>query len=156
MKFLTNILLVAAIIVYAFLPVFDVQLMHSNWTGIVYTAETLSSETASWGTRLFALLPFVSIFVAILLNCMKNRYWGLAVAAVISVAIYFFKEAHEMAHIQSPEMLNIIGVCSAFNVSALLVCLALLSAVISVFPWAPEYHVRRPHIHRSQSGEKAN
>ena len=72
MKPLTNILLIAYLVVYSFLPFFDVAL-DGGWSGLKYTAETISNAE-SLMNELFALLPFAVGFGAIAINCMKNRY----------------------------------------------------------------------------------
>ena len=91
MKPLTNILLVAYLIVYSFMPLFEVAL-DGDWNGLKYTAETISNAE-SLLNALFALLPFAVGFGAIAINCMKNRYWGLVAAALICCGLYFYADA---------------------------------------------------------------
>ena len=60
MKPVTNILLIIYIIVYTFLPIFDVSLMGGQ-TGFDYTAHTVTMSD-ELPMQLFALLPFIVAF----------------------------------------------------------------------------------------------
>ena len=134
MKPLTNILLVAYLGVYCFLPFFDVAL-DGSWSGLKYTAETISNAE-SLLNELFALLPFAVGFGAIAINCMKNRYWGLAVALCICAGLYFYIDARDFIHIQMPQFYAIKSLGFGFNIGYYLLIAALVSALLSVLPFS--------------------
>ena len=134
MKPLTNILLVAYFVVYCFLPFFDVAL-DGSWSGLKYTAETISNAE-SLLNELFALLPFAVGFGAIAINCMKNRYWGLAVALCICAGLYFYIDARDFIHIQMPQFYAIKSLGFGFNIGYYLLIAALVSALLSVLPFS--------------------
>ena len=134
MKPLTNILLVAYLVVYCFLPFFDVAL-DGSWSGLKYTAETISNAE-SLLNELFALLPFAVGFGAIAINCMKNRYWGLAVALCICAGLYFYIDARDFIHIQMPQFYAIKSLGFGFNIGYYLLIAALVSALLSVLPFS--------------------
>lgn len=134
MKPLTNILLIAQLIVYSFLPFFDVAL-DGSWSGLKYTAETISNAE-SLLNELFALLPFAVGFGAIAINCMKNRYWGLAVAACIAVGLYFYIDARDFIHIEMPQFYAIKSLGFGFKIGYWLLIAAFVSAVLSVLPFS--------------------
>ena len=132
MKPLTNILLVAFLIVYLFFPFFNVD-FYGAWTGIKYTAETLTSSE-SLVKELFSLVPFVAGFCGIAVNCMKNRYWGLLVAAFCALGIYFYIDAKALVNIQLPQFFAINSLGYGFNIGYGLLIAALVSALVSVLP----------------------
>lgn len=134
MKPLTNILLIAYLVVYSFLPFFDVAL-DGGWSGLKYTAETISNAE-SLMNELFALLPFAVGFGAIAINCMKNRYWGLAVAACICAGLYFYIDARDFIHIEMPQFYAIKSLGFGFQIGYYLLIAALVSAVLSVLPFS--------------------
>ena len=134
MKSLTNILLIAYLVVYSFLPFFDVAL-DGGWSGLKYTAETISNAE-SLMNELFALLPFAVGFGAIAINCMKNRYWGLAVAACICAGLYFYIDARDFIHIEMPQFYAIKSLGFGFQIGYYLLIAALVSAVLSVLPFS--------------------
>lgn len=132
MKFVTNILLVASLVVYVFLPIFDVA-FDGGWTGFSYTADTLTnSENVT--EILFALLPYVACFGAIAFNCMKHRNWGWASSVLIVIGLCFFIEAHQFKCVCNPEFYQINSVTAGFYVSYGLMVLALASAAVSLLP----------------------
>lgn len=134
MKPLTNILLIAYLVVYSFLPFFDVAL-DGGWSGLKYTAETISNAE-SLMNELFALLPFAVGFGAIAINCMKNRYWGLAAAACICAGLYFYIDARDFIHIEMPQFYAIKSLGFGFQIGYYLLIAALVSAVLSVLPFS--------------------
>lgn len=134
MKPLTNILLIAYLVVYSFLPFFDVAL-DGGWSGLKYTAETISNAE-NLMNELFALLPFAVGFGAIAINCMKNRYWGLAVAACICAGLYFYIDARDFIHIEMPQFYAIKSLGFGFQIGYYLLIAALVSAVLSVLPFS--------------------
>ena len=134
MKPLTNILLIAYLVVYSFLPFFDVAL-DGGWSGLKYTAETISNAE-SLMNELFALLPFAVGFGAIAINCMKNRYWGLAAAACICAGLYFYIDARDFIHIEMPQFYAIKSLGFGFQIGYYLLIAALVSEVLSVLPFS--------------------
>ena len=85
--------------------------------------------------QLFALLPFIVAFVAISLNCMKNRFWGIAVALVICFGLYFYADAKDLVMIQQPEFFKIESLGVGFYMGYAALLLSLISAVMSVMPF---------------------
>ena len=74
MKPITNILLIAAIICYVFLP-FRTMDLAGSITGLSYSAG-LITENFSLLKTIFALLPFIACFAGVAINSNKHRYWG--------------------------------------------------------------------------------
>ena len=105
MKPITNILLVLALICYLFLPFYDISLL-GTVTGLGFTAGTIS-QSLSLGNVMLALLPFIAIFGAIALNCMKKRWWVLGTIALILVGLWFFNHTsghHDILLRHDPEI----------------------------------------------------
>ena len=145
MKPITNILLVLALICYVFLPFYDISLL-GTVTGLGFTAGRIS-QSLSVVNVLFALLPFIAIFGAIALNCMKNRWWALGSIALIIVGLWFFAHTssyHDIMLRHDPEItpdndlgegFSIIGLGIGHTLSFILIGLSLLSAIISLLPF---------------------
>ena len=85
MKPITNILLVLALVCYVFLPIMEISHMGSI-TGLDFSASLLTIK----GYTMFALTPFITIFLAIGFNCLRSRWWGIIDALLILMAIFFF------------------------------------------------------------------
>ncbi len=83
MKPITNLLLLVALACYVFLPLFEISLV-GNITGLQFTASMISAQQGAQYTA-FVLIPFITIFLAIGFNSLKNRYWGIVVALLIFV-----------------------------------------------------------------------
>ena len=90
MKPITNILLIAAIICYVFLP-FRTMDLAGSITGLSYSAG-LITENFSLLKTIFALLPFIACFAGVAINSNKHRYWGVVTAAIIVTGIVFFSK----------------------------------------------------------------
>ena len=133
MKPITNILLIIYIIAYTFLPIFDVSLVGGQ-TGFDYTAYTISNSDELL-KQIFSLLPFIVAFAAISFNCMKNRFWGIAVAIIICFGLYFYVDAKDFVLIQKPEFFKIESLGVGFYVGYASLLLSLISAAISVLPF---------------------
>ena len=88
MKPITNILLIATLICYVFLPLCELQ-VKGDVTGLAYSAAMIT-ENFSLKRTVFALLPFIACFGGIVFNCMKNRYWGIVVAVFVLIGLFFF------------------------------------------------------------------
>ena len=141
MKPITSILLVAAIISYYLLTMFTTEM------GLSFTGFDFSSIQITRG-KLFALMPFASTFFAIVFNSLKNRYWGILVVIFIVLGIHFFITTGNLKEIvidHLPEAagdtkviqggLPISGTGIGYTTSMVLMCLALLSALISMLPF---------------------
>ncbi len=145
MRPITNILLVLALICYLFLPFYDISLQ-GTVTGLGYTAGTIS-QSLTLGNVLIALLPFITCFGAIALNCLKKRWWVLGTIALIMVGLWFFLQTHNMHDIMlqhEPEVapdndmgegFSITGMGLGYKLSFVLTALSLLSALISLLPF---------------------
>ena len=147
MKSITNILLVAALVCYVFLPFYNIPLAPSSPTGFDFTAGMITGNFG-WSGALFALVPFVASFAAIAFNCTKSRWWGIASCACIVVCMYFYFTAsgtqdQELLHDPSivpsndiGEGFKIAGLGIGFKVSYALVILSLLSSIVSILPFS--------------------
>ena len=133
MKPITNILLIIYIIIYTFLPIFELPLVGGQ-TGFDYTAHTIT-DSDSLLKQLFSLLPFISAFAAISFNCMKNRFWGIAVAVIICFGLYFYVDAKDLVMIQQPEFFKIESLGAGFYIGYATLILSLISAILSVMPF---------------------
>ncbi len=145
MRPITNILLVLALICYLFLPFYDISFI-GTVTGLKFTAGTIS-QSLSLGNVILALLPFIAIFGAIGLNCLKGRWWVLGTIACILLYIWFFmhtNSSHDILLQHEPEVtpdndlgegFSIIGLGIGYKLSFVLTALSLLSAIISLLPF---------------------
>ena len=145
MRPITNILLVLALICYVFLPFYDISLV-GTVTGLGYTAGTIS-QSLSLGNVLLALLPFITCFGAIALNCLKKRWWVLGTIALILLGLWFFAQTqglHDIVLQHAPEVtpdndlgegFSITGLGIGYKLSYGLYILSLISAIISLLPF---------------------
>ena len=146
MKPITNILLLITLVAYVFLPLFEISLV-GNLTGLQFTESMITANLGPWYT-MFSLMPFITIFLAIGFNCLKNRYWGIVVALLIFVVIYFFASLTNVFQgfslVHDPEVaadtelsegLPIVGVGIGFYVSLIFTVLAFISALVSSSSW---------------------
>ena len=120
-------------------------------TGFSYSSYTIS-ESDDLLKQLFALLPFVSCFGAIALNCLKHRYWGAGVAVLIALGLAFYVAAKHFVLIQMPDVYRYAGIGIGFNISYGLMICALASSIISLLPFnfnlrfeLDKMHFRIPH-----------
>lgn len=147
MKSITNILLVAALVCYVFLPFYNIPLAPSSPTGFDFTAGLITGNFG-WSGALFALVPFAASFAAIAFNCAKSRWWGIASCACIVVCMYFYftaSGAQDQELIHDPgivpsndigEGFKIAGLGIGFKVSYALVILSMLSSIVSIMPFS--------------------
>ena len=145
MRPITNILLVLALICYVFLPFHDISL-HGTVSGLGFTAGTIS-QSSTIGNVVFALLPFITCFGAIALNCLKKRWWVLGSIALIVLGLWFFMHTNSLDSISlqhAPEVtpdndlgegFKIVGLGIGYKLSFGLMALSLLSAIISLLPF---------------------
>ena len=145
MRPITNILLVLALICYVFLPFYDISLV-GTVTGLGFTAGKIS-QSLSLGNVLLALLPFITCFGAIALNCLKTRWWVLGTLALILMGLWFFAHTgnlHDIGLEHAPEVtpdndlgegFAITGLAIGYKLSYALYILSLLSAIISLLPF---------------------
>ena len=145
MRPITNILLVLALICYVFLPFYDISL-NGTVSGLDFTAGTIT-QSLSLGNVLLALLPFITCFGAIALNCLKKRWWVLGSIALIVLGLWFFKDTgstHDVLLRHEPEVtpdndlgegFSIIGLGIGYKLAYILTGLSLISAIISMLPF---------------------
>lgn len=151
MKPITNILLIAALVCYVFLPFCSVALAGSM-TGLSYSAE-LITENFSLKSTIMALLPFVTLFGAIAFNCTRSRHWGLVTGLFIIGGLYFFIATEgdllsmlpmnhdpEVAPTDFHEGYEIEGKAIGYYLAYGLTWAALLSCIISMMPF--EWNLR--------------
>ena len=144
MKPITNILLIITLVCYVFLPLFEISLVGSL-SGLQFTASI--ANLGVWYT-LFSLTPFITIFLAIAFNCLKNRYWGILVALLICGVIYYLLSLTSMFHgfslVHEPEVTDnvkisegmpIIGVGIGYKLSLIFTIFAFISALVSLMPF---------------------
>ena len=145
MRPITNILLVLALICYVFLPFYDISLV-GTVTGLGFTAGKIS-QSLSLNNVVLALLPFITCFGAIALNCLKKRWWVLGTIALIIVGLLFFAHTnnlHDIGLEHAPEVtpdndlgegFAITGLGIGYKLSYALYVLSLVSAFISLLPF---------------------
>ena len=134
MKLITNILLLAALIIYVFTPFIDIA-FQGSMNGFEYTTATINNSP-DIARKLFSLAPYVACFGGISLNSLLHRYWGFAVIPFIILGIGFYEEARRFALLEAPEFFNITGFGYGFNIGYGLMVAALISAVVSLLPFA--------------------
>lgn len=146
MKPITSILLVLALICYIFLPLYEIS-FQGTITGFSFTAGSIT-QYPSVRHIAFALLPFISCFLAIGFNTLKNRWWGLLAAFFILGMLWFFSHTynfHEIALQHQPDVMpnedigegfTIVGLGIGFKASCVITILALVSALLSVLPFS--------------------
>ena len=150
MKPITNILLIIYIIVYTFLPLFDVSLIGGQ-TGFDYTSHTINNCDQVL-KQFFSVVPFITTFAAISLNCMKNRFWGIAVAVLICFGIYFYVDARNLVLIQQPEFFKIQSLGVGFYIGYATLLLSLVSAAVSVLPFKfNKFHAREIRFYHKKT-----
>ena len=145
MKPVTNILLVLAIVCYAFLPFYDMA-FQGGLSGLELTAG-LISRTDSLRVVVFALVPFIMCFLGIGLNSLKSKYWSALALLVIVGGLYFFhatRDFHSFALIHQPEVtpgddlgegFAIESLSWGFYSSCALSILSAVSAALSLLPF---------------------
>ena len=142
MKPITSLLLIVAIVCYVFMPLFEYKMLDKDMTGLTFTIDAITN-----GSHVFvALLPFLATFLGIGFNSLKNRYWGVAVVAVIVLGLYFFPTVYNFSGIplahdpdvaqdaEFQEGLRVDGIGLGFRASFISLILALISALISLMP----------------------
>ena len=171
MKPITNILLIAAIICYVFLP-FRTMDLAGSITGLSYSAG-LITENFSLLKTIFALLPFIACFAGVAINSNKHRYWGVVTAAIIVTGIVFFSkpdfffETWDLSH--DPELIGdqaarmegfkVKELNIGYYASNTLMWMSLVSCIISLFPFKCNQTLERTiddsierSLHRSKEG----
>ncbi|MBQ7690670.1 MAG: hypothetical protein IJT30_05725 [Muribaculaceae bacterium] len=153
MKPITNILLVLAIMCYAFLPLFHLSFQGSV-TGFSFTAGIITQQPTA-GRITFALLPFLSTFLAVGFNTLRNRWWGLASVSFILLGLYFFLVTHDFqafALNHAPDVtpsedigegFRIVSLGAGYVASCTLMVLSLISAILSVLPFDFNFTLER-------------
>lgn len=153
MKIITNILLVAALVVYVFLPLFNIE-FEGGITGFAYSSYAICSS-GDLCTKLFALLPFVSCFGAIAFNCLRHRYWGGIVAVLIASGLGFYISAKHFVMIQMQDVYQYEGIAVGFNIGYVLMICAFASSVISLLPFNfnLRFELDKMHLHIPRKGK---
>ena len=155
MKPITNILLVLAIVCYVFLPFYSVNFQGSI-TGYSFTAGTITQQPTARHI-VFALLPFISCFLAIGFNTLRNRWRSIASAVMIVLGLCFFNDTHDYENIaltlnHAPEVMpsedigegfHVLGLGIGYTASCTLLVLALISAILSVLPFDFNFTLER-------------
>ncbi len=162
MKPITNILLVLALVCYAFLPIMEISHMGSI-TGLDFSASLLTFN----GYLLYALTPFITLFMAIGFNCLRSRWWGIIDAILIMMAILFFVNvltkfqglplAHSPEVVADTEMsegMPVVGLKSGLYLSSALTILAFISALVSLMPFEFNKRLEQRIDKRFESGKR--
>lgn len=165
MKPITNILLLLALVCYVFLPLFEISLV-ANLTGLSFTAISFS-ESPDLKYKAFALMPFITMFLAIGFNCLRNRYWGIVVAVLIFLAMYFFASVGSffqgfslgdnpavMGEAEMSEGMPVAGMGAGYYSSFSLTMLALISTLVSMMPFKFNKRLEERIDRRFESGKK--
>ncbi len=153
MKPITNILLVLALVCYAFFPFYDIK-FQGGLNGLEFTAGVIS-RLESFKGLLFAITPFLAGFLAIGLNCLKSKRWsGLSLLPIIAVLFFFTlaSDFHEFSLSHTPEVtpaddlgegFAIEGLGWGFLSSCTLYILSLISAVMALMPFKFNDYIER-------------
>ncbi len=165
MKPITNILLILALVCYAFLPFFEISFQGSQ-SGLAHTAGLITQDFSVIKT-LYALLPFISCFAAIGVNGLKNRYWGIAVMAIIVFWLGYLLDSNnvhqQLALTHDPELMADTSIAQGFEVTGLgigyqsclvLTVLAMVSAFLSILPFKFNLVLERQIDHSFEEGKK--
>lgn len=131
MKSISNLLLAAILIIYIFLPLFDLGLF-GKITGFEFTEQTLNSP-APLGKKIFSLIPFIACFGAIIFNYMKSKAWAIGSCLFILLGLLFYLFAYDFSQ-QNFWISKIVGLGGGFKVSLWMFVIALASSIISLFP----------------------
>ncbi|MEF9923299.1 MAG: hypothetical protein RR061_05140 [Muribaculaceae bacterium] len=131
MKSVSNLLLVAVMIIYIFLPLFDLGIFGGQ-TGFEFTESTLNKST-SLEKIIFALIPFMACFGAIALNCLRNKLWRIASCLCIGIALYFYFNAYQAGGLSMGSM-KIAGIGIGYNIAHWLLWAALGMNLLSLIP----------------------
>lgn len=162
MKPITNILLVLALVFYVFLPLMEISHMGSI-TGLDFSASMIDHK----GYILYALTPFITLFLAIAFNCLRSRWWGIIDALLILMAIFFFVNTltkfqglpllhnpEVVANTELSEGMPINGLRSGFYLSSTFTILAFISALISLMPFEFNKRIEERIDKRFESGKR--
>lgn len=133
MKFVSNILLATVLVVYLFLPFFDLGLFGSR-TGYAFTENVLNTSTSPMDI-IFSLLPFIGCFVAIIFNCMKHWAWSIISLVFTLVVLLFYYFAIDYKDIGA-SLVKIIGVGTGYNIGIYLLWGAIISTLLSFIPFS--------------------
>ena len=165
MKPITNILLVLALVCYVFLPLFELSHLGSV-SGHEFTSSVINYKQGFKST-LFALTPFITIFLAIGFNCLRNRWWGIIDVVLIFFTLYFFfnllakfqgfpinHDPEVMTNTEMSEGMSINGLGVGFYASSVLTILAFLSALISLMPFNFNKKIEEKIDNRLESSKK--
>ena len=162
MKPITNILLVLALVFYVFLPIMENSHMGSI-TGLDFSASMIDHK----GYIIYALTPFITLFLAIAFNCLRSRWWGIIDTLLILMAIFFFVNTltnfQGLPLVHNPEVIpdtKIIegmpmnGLKTGYYLSAGTTILAFISALISLMPFEFNKRIEERIDKRFESGKK--
>ena len=153
MKPITSILLALALICYVFLPFYEIS-FQGGLTGFSFTAGTIT-QRFTLGNTVFALLPFLTCFCAIGFNTLKSRWWGILVALLIILGLWFLDRTghfHDIALKHAPDVIPsedvgegfaIIGLGIGYKAMFVLLIAALCSAIISMLPFKFNEQIER-------------
>lgn len=165
MKPITNILLLLALVCYVFLPLFEISFI-GNLSGLNFTASMITANKGFQYT-FFALIPFITLFLAIGFNCLKNRYWGIVVAVLIFFTLYFFVNLSTMfqgfslthdpqvaPNAEVGEGMPVAGLGLGYYSSGVLTVLSLISALVSMMPFKFNKRLEQSIDKRFVTGKK--
>lgn len=153
MKPITSILLALALICYVFLPFYEIS-FQGGLTGFSYTAGTIT-QRFTLGNTIFALLPFLTCFSAIAFNTLKSRWWGILVALLIILGLWFLDRTgnfHDIALKHAPDVtpsedlgegFSIIGLGVGYKAMFVLLIAALCSSIVSMLPFKFNEQIER-------------
>lgn len=161
MKPITNILLVLALVFYVFLPIMEISHMGSI-TGLDFSASMIDHKGF-----VYALTPFITLFLAIGFNCLRSRWWGIIDALLILMAIFFFVNTltnfQGLPLLHSPEVVTdtkiiegmpMNGLKMGYYLSAGTTILAFISALISLMPFEFNKRIEERIDKRFESSKK--
>lgn len=164
MKPITNILIVLALVCYVFLPIMEISYV-GNINGMDFTSSLITFDNTK--LTIFAITPFITMFLAIGFNCLRSRWWGILDVVLILMTLFFFFNlltgfqglplSHDpdiAADTEMSEGMPILGMGSGFYLSAILTFLALLSALVSLMPFKFNKRIEEGIDRRFESSKK--
>lgn len=143
MKFLSNLLIVASLIIYVFCPFFNLGLL-GNLTGYHF-AENMINDSGSILYSLVSLIPFFASFAAIYFNCLKGKYWSLISLLFNALYLGFFYWLYTSL-INTLPIYNIHSFAWGYQVSLWIVIIATASTVISVLPFEKLFKKKKHEV----------
>ena len=147
MKFLSNILIIASLIVYVFCPILDCGII-GRFTGYTITEIMINQMSISYA--LLSLIPFIAGFCAIYFNCLKNKYWSILSICAILIEISFFSWAYDnILNLLETVKVNVNVFAWGFSTTFWLIVSAAIFALLALTPMEKLFVKERDKVKNS-------